>query len=76
MLSYPLGSDFYPHGAVAQKFGIFRSSDPLAGINERAVFVIDKQGKIVFAKVYELGDLPDNEDAFEALRALTGVVAK
>ncbi len=70
MLNYPLASDFYPHGAVAKQFGVLRESDPLAGISERAVFIVDKQGKIAMAKQYELGQQPDNEDAFEVLRKL------
>lgn len=69
-LNYPMGSDFYPHGEVATRYGILRSGDPLPGINERAVFVVDKQGKIAFAKVYELGEVPDNEEALAALRKL------
>lgn len=69
-LDYPLGSDFYPHGSVAQKFGVLRTGDPIPGINERAVFIVDKKGKIAFAKVYDLGQQPDNEDCFEVLRKL------
>lgn len=69
-LDYPLGSDFYPHGEVAKKFGVLREGDPIPGINERAVFIIDKKGKIAFAKVYDLGQQPDNEDCFEVLRKL------
>ena len=76
MLSYPLCSDFYPHGATAEKYGIFRSKEPLAGINERAVFVIDKQGTIVFAKVYPLDKQPDNEEVFQVLQELAKVAAK
>jgi alkyl hydroperoxide reductase subunit AhpC len=70
MLRYPLCSDFYPHGAVAKKYGVFRAGDPIPGINERAVFIVDKQGKIVFSKLYELGQQPPNQDCFEALRKL------
>src|SRR5437899_10815564 len=69
-LNYPLGSDFYPHGSVAEKFGILRLSDPIPGINERAIFIVDKHGKIAFAKIYDLGEQPDNDEVFEALRAL------
>jgi alkyl hydroperoxide reductase subunit AhpC len=69
-LNFPLGSDFYPHGIVAQKFGVLREGPPIPGINERAIFIIDKQGKIVFSKVYDLGEQPDNEEAFEVLRKL------
>jgi len=71
-LNYPLCSDFYPHGSVAEKFGIMRLGDPVPGINERAIFIVDKQGKIAFAQIYDLGEQPDNEEVFEALRALKG----
>lgn len=71
MLKFPLGSDYYPHGEVAKKYDVFRSGPPIAGINERAVFIIDKHGEIVFSKVYELGELPDIQEQFEVLRKLS-----
>jgi len=70
ILRYPLASDFYPHGGVAKAYGILREGPPLPGISERAVFIVDKQGKIAFAKVYELGEEPPHEDYFEVLRTL------
>lgn len=70
ILHYPLCSDFYPHGEVATRFGVLRVGPPIPGINERAVFVIDKQGKIAFSKVYDLGEQPDNEEVFDVLRKL------
>jgi len=70
MLNYPLCSDFYPHGEVATKYGVLRLGDPIPGINERSVFIIDKEGTIAFAKVYPLDKQPDNEDLFEVLRKL------
>jgi alkyl hydroperoxide reductase subunit AhpC len=70
LLRYPLLSDFYPHGEVAQRFGVFRFNEPVSGVSERAVFVIDKDGVIAFSQVYALGETPDNEECFEALRAL------
>jgi len=69
-LRYPLCSDFHPHGATAKKYGVFRAGDPIPGINERAVFIVDKKGKIAFSKLYELGQQPPNEDAFAVLRKL------
>ncbi|MBV9147721.1 MAG: redoxin domain-containing protein, partial [Acidobacteria bacterium] len=66
-LKYPLASDFFPHGEIAQKYGVFRAGDPIPGINERAIFVIDKSGKIVFAQLYELGEAPDNAEVMEVL---------
>jgi alkyl hydroperoxide reductase subunit AhpC len=70
LLNYPLCSDFYPHGEVSKKFDVLRTGDPIPGINERSVFIIDKLGKIAFAKVYPLDQQPDNEECFEVLRKL------
>lgn len=69
-LDYPLCSDFFPHGDVARKFGILREGDPIPGINERSLFIIDKEGKIAFGKVYPLDQQPDNEECFDVLRKL------
>lgn len=69
-IQLPMCSDFYPHGAVARAFGVFRESPPLPGISERAAFIVDQQGKIVFAKVYPLDQSPDNEELLAVLRGL------
>jgi alkyl hydroperoxide reductase subunit AhpC len=66
----PMCSDFYPHGGVAKAFGVLRENPPLAGICERAVFIVDKQGKIVFAEVYPLDEAPDNEELLDVLKKL------
>ncbi len=72
-LEYPLASDFYPHGQVSQRYGIFRAEPPIAGISERTIFILDKEGKIADARIYELSTAPDIEELFEALRKLQGV---
>ena len=41
--------DFYPHGGVAQLYGIFNEDN---GRALRAVIVVDKQGVIRFKRVY------------------------
>lgn len=69
-LDFPLASDFWPHGATAEKYGIFRVGGPIPGISERAIFIVDKQGKIAMSKIYDLGEQPDNEDCFQVLRTL------
>jgi peroxiredoxin (alkyl hydroperoxide reductase subunit C) len=48
-------SDFWPHGAVAKKYGVFRSD----GYTERAVFIIDKDGIIRFIQVSDINKKPD-----------------
>ena len=70
IIHLPMCSDFYPHGKVTEAFGVMREGPPLAGISERAVFIVDEGGKIVFAKVYPLDQTPDNEELLDALRKI------
>jgi len=70
IMHLPLCADFYPHGAVTRAFGILREGPPVPGISERAAFIVDKSGKIVFAKVYPLDQTPNNQELLEALRKL------
>jgi peroxiredoxin len=66
-LSYDLLSDFHPKGAVAKSYGAFREND---GISERALFVIDKEGRIAYKDIHDISDQPDNEDLLDVLRKL------
>jgi peroxiredoxin len=66
-LTYDLLSDFEPKGEVARLFGAYRQSD---GISERAIFVVDKEGKLVFKDIHDISDQPDNEEILEVLRKL------
>ena len=67
---FPLVSDYCPHAGTAQKYGILREGPPLPGINERTVFIVDKQGKIAYSRMYELSQVPDNEECLEILGKL------
>ncbi len=42
-------ADFWPHGEVANLYGIFREKD---GFSERANILIDEKGKVIFIKIY------------------------
>jgi peroxiredoxin len=75
MMNFPLCSDFYPHGQVASQYGVLRTGEPIPGINDRAVFVVDKAGKIAWAKVYALDQQPKNEEVLAALKHLQNVAA-
>jgi alkyl hydroperoxide reductase subunit AhpC len=66
----PLCSDFYPHGEVTQKFDILREGAPVPGISERAAFVVDKAGKIAFARIYPIDHLPNVEELLQAVQEL------
>jgi alkyl hydroperoxide reductase subunit AhpC len=70
MVSIPLCADFYPHAEVTQAFGVLRDGPPVPGISERASFVVNKSGRIVFAKVYPIDQMPDLEELLVALRKL------
>jgi|ERR1700730_4837061 alkyl hydroperoxide reductase subunit AhpC len=70
MMHVPMCADFYPHGKVCEQFGILRKEQPFPGICERAVFIVDKSGKIVFSQVYPLDQAPNNEELLEALKKI------
>jgi glutaredoxin len=65
-ITYPLLSDFYPHGHIAQMFGVLRAE----GYSERALFVVDKQGIIQYVDVHNIDQQPDNEELFRVLGKL------
>jgi peroxiredoxin len=59
-------SDFWPHGGVAQQYGVLRPQ----GYTERATFIVDKEGVIRYAHIYDINELPDNEPLFAILEGL------
>jgi glutaredoxin len=65
-ISYPLLSDFWPHGAVAEKYGVLRSE----GHSERALFVLDREGIIQYIDIHDIDDQPSNEVLFSELRRI------
>ena len=65
-LNIPLLSDFWPHGAVAEKYGVLRDD----GLAERALFIIDPQGSIRYSYVSPITENPGVDRLFEALEGL------
>lgn len=65
--SFPLLSDFWPHGEVSRSYGVLNEEK---GFAKRAVFVVDKEGLIRFSKVYPIKEVPDVEEVLEAVRKL------
>ncbi len=59
-------SDFWPHGKVADMFGVLRSD----GVSERALFVIDKEGILQYAHVGDINKRPDLKDLAKELEKL------
>jgi len=65
-LWFPVLSDFWPHGAVAEKYGVLRSD----GVSERALFIIDKKGIIKYIDVHDINTRPKLEVLIKELEKL------
>ncbi len=66
--SFPLLADFWPHGAVAQSYGVFNE---VAGIANRGTFVIDTDGAVRFAEMTMPGEAREQQAWREVLSKLT-----
>jgi peroxiredoxin len=64
---FPLLADFEPKGEVARAYGVYRSAD---GMSERALFVIDKDGKIAWSYLSPIGVNPGADGILDALESL------
>ena len=62
-LWFPVASDFWPHGGLAQKLGILRGD----GVSERALFLVDKKGVIRFIDVHDINARPDLGPLLDAM---------
>jgi peroxiredoxin len=69
-LSFPLLADFEPKGEVSRRYGAYRTDD---GVSERALFVIDHDGEIVWREIVAP---EENPGADGILRALEGMTAR
>jgi peroxiredoxin (alkyl hydroperoxide reductase subunit C) len=65
--TFPVLSDFWPHGGVAQSYGVFND---VAGFANRGTFVIDRSGIIRFAEMKKPGEPRDQAVWTDALKAL------
>lgn len=66
-LTFPVLSDFWPHGKVAQMYGVLRSD----GMAERALFIIDKKGVIRYIDVHDINKRPNLEKLIDQLTKIT-----
>ncbi|MFW5945738.1 MAG: peroxiredoxin [Candidatus Natronoplasma sp.] len=58
-------SDFWPHGEVAKKYGLFIEEK---GFSKRANILVDEDQNIIFSKVYPLGEVPDVREIIYELK--------
>ena len=63
---FPVASDFYPHGQLADSLGILRST----GEAERSLFLIDKAGIIRYIDVHDINSRPDLGPLIKAMQGL------
>jgi glutaredoxin len=70
-INYPLLSDFWPHGAVAERYGVLRHE----GHSERALFIVDKQGIIRYIDIHDIDLQPDNQVLLAELRRIDPLAA-
>jgi peroxiredoxin len=63
---FPVLSDFWPHGKVADSYGVLRSG----GVSERAIFMVDKQGTVRYMDVHDINERPKIEVLVEELGKL------
>lgn len=60
-------ADFWPHGEIAGKYGLFREQE---GFSERANVLIDENGKVLWVKLYSIPELPDITEVFNQIKSL------
>ncbi len=70
-ITYPLLSDFWPHGAVAEKYGVLRAE----GYSERALFVLDRKGIIRYIDIHDIDDQPNNLVLMDVIQKMDPSVA-
>ncbi|MCP3166686.1 redoxin domain-containing protein [Myxococcus qinghaiensis] len=68
-LHMPLASDFHPKAALSRAYHAYREED---GVCERALFVIDPEGKIFWSYVSPMEVNPGADGVLDALERLTG----
>jgi mycoredoxin-dependent peroxiredoxin len=66
-ITYPLLADFQPRGDVASKYGLYLADK---GITSRATVIVDKNGKVAWAKEEPIPQARDNKKIIEELRKL------
>ena len=67
-ISFPVLSDFWPHGHTSLKYDVLRSE----GVAERAIFVIDKKGIIRYIDVHDINDDPGMNAIIRTLEEIEG----
>ncbi len=68
--TFPVLSDFWPHGAVSQAYGVFNDD---TGFANRGTFAVDRSGVVRFAECKQPGEARDQAVWAAALRGGPGL---
>ena len=71
-IAYSLLADFQPRGAMAEQYGVFLADK---GITGRAIVIVNKDGKIAWAKNYDIPVVPDLKEVAAALQQVKTATA-
>jgi peroxiredoxin len=67
---FPLCSDFWPHGEASQRYSVLRLTEPAKGASDRAVFIVNREGRIAFRRIYDVATVPDISEILNVLHRL------
>jgi alkyl hydroperoxide reductase subunit AhpC len=51
-LDFPMCADFWPHGEVCRRYGVFREQEPGCGSCQRAIYILDRSGEVRFRSIF------------------------
>src|SRR5579864_1851654 len=71
-IKYSLLADFNPRGAMAEKYGVYLADK---GITGRSVIIVNKDGKVAWAKNYDIPVVPDVAEVASALQQVKSATA-
>jgi mycoredoxin-dependent peroxiredoxin len=71
-IGYSLLADFQPRGAMSEKYGVYM---PEKGITGRSIIIVNKAGKIAWAKDYDIPVVPDLKEVATALQQVKSAAA-
>jgi peroxiredoxin len=71
-IKYSLLADFHPRGAMSEKYGVYLADK---GITGRSIVIINKAGKVAWAKDYDIPVVPDLKEVAAALSKVKAATA-
>jgi peroxiredoxin len=66
-IQFPLLADFHPKGTVSSRYGVY---DALDGVSERALFVLDDLGMVIWSHLSPRGTNPGADGVIAALETI------